>query len=50
MKHQLSKGADILIGCPGKLIDFHEKGLYTLRECKILVIDEADRCLDMGFE
>ena len=50
MKRALERGCDILVGCPGKLIDFYEQRLYTLSECRLLVIDEADRCLDMGFE
>ncbi|CAL6088599.1 ATP-dependent_RNA helicase [Hexamita inflata] len=50
MFSQIKKGCDVLIGTPGKLIDFYEKSMYTLQDCKILVIDEADRCLDMGFE
>ena len=50
MKRALERGCDVLVGCPGKLIDFYEQGLYKLAECKLLVIDEADRCLDMGFE
>ena len=50
MKRALERGCDVLVGCPGKLIDFYEQGLYRLSECRLLVIDEADRCLDMGFE
>lgn len=45
----LKKGADILIGTPGRLLDFEEKGLLHLRDIRILVIDEADRLFDMGF-
>ena len=48
--NELYKGCDILIGTPGRLIDFLEKGLIQLTEIKFLVIDEADKLLDMGFE
>ena len=48
--HELSNGCDILIGTPGHLIDFLEKGYIQLSEVKFLVIDEADKLLDMGFE
>ncbi|MGD0782757.1 MAG: DEAD/DEAH box helicase, partial [Candidatus Aminicenantales bacterium] len=45
----LRKGVDIVIGTPGRLLDFEEKGLLKLGEYKILIIDEADRLFDMGF-
>jgi len=40
---------DIIIGTPGRLIDFARQGKINLREIEILVIDEADRLFDMGF-
>ena len=45
----LKKGTDIIIGTPGRLLDFCRKGQLNLKQVGILVIDEADRLLDMGF-
>jgi ATP-dependent RNA helicase RhlB len=45
----LEQGTDLLIGTPGRLIDYHRKGSYSLRETEIVVIDECDRLFDMGF-
>lgn len=45
----LKKGVDIIIGTPGRLLDFCRKGQLNLKQVGILVIDEADRLLDMGF-
>lgn len=45
----LKKGLDIIVGTPGRLLDFSLKGQLKLKEIGILVIDEADRLLDMGF-
>lgn len=43
-------GAEICIATPGRLIDFLETNRTNLRRCTYLVLDEADRMLDMGFE
>jgi ATP-dependent RNA helicase RhlB len=45
----LRAGCDVLVGTPGRLIDYFKQKVYTLRHVECLVIDEADRMFDMGF-
>ena len=48
-KHDLARGADLLIATPGRLYDFIGRNHVEMNEVFILVLDEADRMLDMGF-
>jgi len=48
--HELRDGVEICIATPGRLLDFLESGTTNLRRVTYLVLDEADRMLDMGFE
>jgi ATP-dependent RNA helicase RhlE len=48
-RQDMSRGVDILVATPGRLIDLVEQGYCNLKEIEILVLDEADQMLDLGF-
>jgi len=48
-RQQLEEGVDILIGTPGRLIDYLKQRVYDLRAVEVAVLDEADRMFDLGF-
>lgn len=48
-RNNLARGVDVLIGTPGRLIDYLKQKVYNLKKTQFLVIDEADRMFDMGF-
>ncbi|WP_243372474.1 DEAD/DEAH box helicase [Geotalea sp. SG265] len=48
-KNALKEGVDVIIGTPGRLIDYLKQKVYSLKHIEALVIDEADRMFDMGF-
>ena len=48
-RRMIEEGLDILIGTPGRLIDYHRQRLYDLRSVDVFVLDEADRMFDLGF-
>lgn len=48
-RKQLAQGTDILIGTPGRLIDYLKQNVFDLRAVEVLVLDEADRMFDLGF-
>ena len=45
----LAAGVDILVGTPGRLIDYFKQGIYTLKGIQVAILDEADRMFDLGF-
>ncbi|MEP7314142.1 MAG: DEAD/DEAH box helicase [Pseudomonadota bacterium] len=48
-RRQFDDGADILIGTPGRIIDYFKQGVFDLRQINVVVLDEADRMFDLGF-
>ena len=48
-RKQLEDGVDILIGTPGRLIDYLKQNIYNLKAIQVVVMDEADRMFDLGF-
>jgi len=48
-RQQLRAGCDVLIGTPGRLIDYFKQHVFDLRHVQVLVLDEADRMFDLGF-
>jgi len=48
-KERLEAGTDLLIGTPGRLIDYFKQKVFSLKYIEVVVIDEADRMFDMGF-
>ncbi|TAN45947.1 MAG: DEAD/DEAH box helicase [Nitrospirae bacterium] len=48
-RNALQQGVDMIIGTPGRLIDYLKQGVYNLKKTDFLVIDEADRMFDLGF-
>ena len=48
-RQQLSSGVDVLIGTPGRLIDYFKQKVFNLKKIEIVVLDEADRMFDLGF-
>ena len=48
-RRTVADGCDILVGTPGRLIDYFKQGIFDLRHVHVLVLDEADRMFDLGF-
>jgi ATP-dependent RNA helicase RhlB len=48
-RQQLKDGCDIIIATPGRLLDYHKQGVFSLNSVEVMVIDEADRMFDLGF-
>jgi ATP-dependent RNA helicase RhlB len=48
-RDRFAAGVDLLIGTPGRLIDYHRQGAYSLKDTEMVVVDECDRLFDMGF-
>lgn len=48
-RQQLAEGVDVLIGTPGRIIDYFKQHVFDLRHAQVVVLDEADRMFDLGF-
>jgi ATP-dependent RNA helicase RhlB len=48
-RRQLEAGVDVLIGTPGRIIDYYKQHVFDLRHVQVMVLDEADRMFDLGF-
>ncbi|HHJ14152.1 MAG TPA: ATP-dependent RNA helicase RhlB [Gammaproteobacteria bacterium] len=48
-RRQLAEGVDVLIGTPGRIIDYFKQRVFDLRMAQVVVLDEADRMFDLGF-
>jgi ATP-dependent RNA helicase RhlB len=48
-RNALLDGVDILIGTPGRTIDFFKQKVFSLKNCEVVILDEADRMFDLGF-
>jgi ATP-dependent RNA helicase RhlB len=48
-RKQLARGVDVLIGTPGRIIDYFKQHVFDLRKAQVVVLDEADRMFDLGF-
>ncbi|NIP72414.1 MAG: ATP-dependent RNA helicase RhlB [Gammaproteobacteria bacterium] len=48
-RRQLQEGVDILIGTPGRIIDYYKQHVFNLKAAQVMVLDEADRMFDLGF-
>ncbi len=48
-RRQVAEGVDVLIGTPGRLIDYMKQRVFDMRHAQVLVLDEADRMFDLGF-
>ena len=48
-RRRLQDGVDVLIGTPGRLIDYFKQGVFSLKNVQVIILDEADRMFDLGF-
>ncbi len=48
-RQMLEAGVDVLIGTPGRLIDYFKQKVFDLKQCQVFILDEADRMFDLGF-